>query len=232
MARIGIMGGTFNPIHMGHLMLAECAREEFDLDEVWFIPTGHSYMKAGDLSTGNSGQNTGSVCQPSPEERFHMTELATEGNPFFQCLDIEIRREGNTYTYETLEYLGRKYPDNEYFFIFGADCLYSIENWKYPDRIFAACRIIASVRGDADKDKMQEKIGELRDKYRAKIDFMPFRDLELSSTDIRKRVLEQKSIRYMTPDPVISYINTKGFYKDESDGDQKDQKSNGEKSGF
>jgi len=88
------------------------------------------------------------------------------------------------------------------------------------------------VRGDADKDKMQKKIGELRDKYQAKIDFMPFRDLELSSTDIRKRVLARKSIRYMTPDPVISYINTKGFYKDESDGDQKDQKSNGEKSGF
>ena len=206
MSRIGIMGGTFNPIHIGHLMLAECAREELSLDEVWFIPTGCSYMKEKQLMRGNG--------MPLPEERLEMTELALENTPSFRCHDIEVKRAGNTYTYETLEELKRVNPEHQFFFIFGADCLYTIESWKEPERIFAACDIVAAVRGDSSLDAMEEKIAQLRHNYGARITLLPFRNLEISSTEIRERVKEGKSIRYMTPGRVISYIREKGFYSE------------------
>lgn len=200
------MGGTFNPIHIGHLMLAECAREELSLDEVWFIPTGCSYMKAEQLMSGKG--------MPLPEERLEMTELALAGSVFFRCHDIEVKREGNTYTYETLEELKRVNPEHQFFFIFGADCLYAIENWKEPERIFAASDIVAAVRGDISLDAMGEKITQLQNDYGARITLLPFRNLEISSTEIRDRVKEGKSIRYMTPERVISYIEEKGFYSE------------------
>ncbi len=203
MRRIGIMGGTFNPIHIGHLMLAECAREELSLEAVWFIPTGHSYMKSN-----NKGDR-----EPAPAERLEMTRLAVEGNPYFRCLDIEIQREGNTYTYETLEELNRLYPDTDFYFIFGADCLYGIENWKEPGRIFAACEIVAAVREDFAVADMWDKIAQLQKRYDARIHFLPFREMELSSTDIRDRLCQGKSIRYMVPEQVSNYIEEKGFYR-------------------
>ena len=202
MKTIGIMGGTFNPIHMGHLMLAECAREEFSLDEVWFIPTGYSYMKEGGLK------------DPLSADRLKMTKIAVEGNPYFRCLDIEVLREGNTYTYETLEELEQLYPDTKRYFILGADCLYEIEGWKEPERIFAACDIIAAVREEFDVSQMQDKIEELCAKYGARILFLPFGEVAISSTDIRERVRLGKSIRYMVPDAVMCYIEEKGFYRE------------------
>lgn len=202
MKKVGIMGGTFNPIHMGHLMLAENAREEFALDEVWFIPTGYSYMK----------ENRRDKKGPVSTERLEMTEIAVESNPYFRCLDIEVRREGYTYTYETVEELRRLYPDTEFYFIFGADCLYEIEHWKEPERIFAACDIIAAVREDFDASQMQDKIDALCAKFNARIHFLPFREIAISSTDIRERVRLGKSIRYMVPDMIICYIEEKGFY--------------------
>ena len=202
MKRIGIMGGTFNPIHMGHLMLAECAREEFALDEVWFVPTGCSYMKQSSKGEG----------APLPAQRLEMTRLAVEGNPYFRCLDIEVKREGNTYTYETLEELKKLEPDTCFYFIFGADCLYSIEYWKEPGRIFSACEVVAAVRDDFAVADLQDKIDRLRDRFDAHIHFLPFREIELSSTDIRERVRQGRSIRYMVPEQVICYIEEKGFY--------------------
>ncbi len=204
MKKIGIMGGTFNPIHMGHLMLAECAREEFALDEIWFIPTGYSYMK----------ENKGDKTSPVSTERLEMAEIAVESNPYFRCLDIEVRREGNTYTYETIEELKRLYPDIEFYFIFGADCLYKIEHWKEPERIFSVCDIIAAVREDFDVSQMQDKIDELCVRFDARIHFLSFREIAISSTDIRERVRLGKSIRYLVPDAVMCYIEEKGFYSE------------------
>lgn len=206
MSRIGIMGGTFNPIHIGHLMLAECAREELVLDEVWFVPTGCPYMKEMELKTGKG--------MPLPEERLEMTGLAVRDTPYFCCLDIEVKRKGNTYSFETLEELQRLYPGHTFFFIFGADCLYTIENWREPERIFAACEIVAAVRGDASVGAMEEKAAQLYADYGARITLLPFRNLEISSTELRERVKNKKSIRYMTPDRVISYIEEKGFYSE------------------
>lgn len=204
MRKIGVLGGTFNPIHIGHLMLAECAREELSLDEVWFIPTGCSYMKEEQLKHAKG--------MPLPSERLEMTRVALEGIPYFRCLDIEVQREGNTYSYETLEELKAANPADKFYFLFGADCLYTIESWKHPERIFAVCDIAAAVRGDISPDAMKEKCAQLKKVYGARIELLRFRNLEISSTEIRERVKDGKSIRYMTPEGVIAYIREKGFY--------------------
>lgn len=208
MSKVGIMGGTFNPIHIGHLLLAECARETYGLDKVLFVPTGHSYMK-------DAKKNT--ITMPTAKQRLEMTVLATRDNPFFEVSSIEVDREGNTYSFETLEQLKKQFPEDEFFFIFGADCLYTIETWREPGRIFAACEVIAAVRGDASLDQMQEKIMELKTKFDAQIYLMPFRNLEISSTDVRNRVNRGMGIRYLVPESVSAYIETRGFYQNETD---------------
>ena len=200
MCRIGIMGGTFNPIHIGHLLLAEWAVENADLDEVWIIPAGVPYQKSGDNILPGA-------------ERLHMVQLAIEGNPKMQSLDLEIKREGYTYTYETLEELKALHPDNQYFFIMGADCLFSLESWKEPEKIFRNSTLIAALRNDMSMEKMIEKKRELIRRFGGDIILFPFIRMSISSSEIRKRVSEGKSIRYMVPDSVKNYIDEKGFYR-------------------
>ncbi len=199
--KIGIIGGTFNPIHIGHLVLATEAMKEYNLDEIWFIPTGMSYMKSQKQIA-------------SARDRLAMTELAIAGNERMKCLDIEIKREGYTYTYETLEQLHREYPEHDFFFIFGADCLYTIETWKLPEQIFSQCEIIAAARNGSLIEEMKTKATELEKKYDAKIHLMPFMDLEISSTVLRERLMNGKPVKYLIPDAVIEYISEKKLYKD------------------
>ena len=199
MRKIGILGGTFNPVHVGHLMLAECARDTIGLDEVWFIPTGQSYKK-NDLPG---------------EERLNMVQMAIAGNPAFCCLDLEIRRGGYTYTYETIEQLRDMYPGEEFYFIAGADCLETIEQWKCPERIFKGCTLAAAVRGHSCMEEMERLKGELVERFCARIILLPFLEMSLSSTQIRERVRKGQSIRYLVPDSVSDYIKEKGFYREE-----------------
>lgn len=204
MGRIGIMGGTFNPIHIGHLLLAEWAQDYAALDEVWMIPAGSPYMKPpGEILPGR--------------ERLHMTELAVRGNSAIKCLDTEIMREGPTYSYETLELLKRVYPENAFYFIVGADCLFSIADWKCPERIFRSCTLIAAVRDGTAMDAMEEKKRELEERFkepRADIILLPFLNIPVSSTDIRRRIREGKSVRYLVPEDVLRYIKEKDFYRE------------------
>lgn len=201
MRKIGIMGGTFNPVHVGHLTLAEWAKEAAELDEVWFVPTGVSHLKAaGDVLPG--------------KERFHMTELAIRDNNSFRCLDIEIKRQGYTYSYETLEQLKGIYPEDVFFFIIGADCMYTMENWKYADRIFKDCILLAAVRGDAQLSEMARKKRELEQRFQANIMLLPFISMSVSSTELRKRIRKGQSVRYLVPDSVLAYIKEKGFYRE------------------
>lgn len=203
MAKIGLMGGTFNPIHTAHLMLAEFALDYAGLDEVWILPTGCSYMKKDARIV-------------SGEDQLKMVELAILGNERLQSCDVEVFREGYTYTYETLENLNAQYPEHQFYFIFGADCLYTIESWKAPERIFQGCHILAAVRDDAAVSDMEQKIAQLKQLYQANISLLPFMQLGISSTMVRKRVQEEKSIRYLVPEAVREYIEEKGFYKDEN----------------
>lgn len=203
--KTGILGGTFNPVHIGHLLLAEWVREAAELDEILFIPTGYSYMKMESSMECLSSM-------PDGWERLRMIELAVAGRQDFCCSDIEVRREGYTYTFETLELLRKETPDTDYYFIMGADCLFTIENWRYPERIFRSATLIAAARSGMPVAEMEAKSRELEERYQGKILLFPFLSLEVSSTDIRKRIKEGKSIRYQVPDQVLSYITEKQLY--------------------
>lgn len=200
MNRAGILGGTFNPIHMGHLMLAEQAMEAVGLDEVWLLPSGVSYMK--------SGQDI----LPA-EERLYMTQLAAAENVRFRCDDTEVRKPGASYTCETLEQLKQEHPETELFFIVGADCLFSIEYWREPERIFAACTLIAAMRGECSEKEMTDKKHQLEQRFGAKIILLPFFHVEISSTQIRESVACGRSIHSLVPESVCAYIEEKGFYR-------------------
>lgn len=200
MRRIGILGGTFDPIHMGHLLLAEWVKSEMKLDEIWLIPNGISRMKADQALT-------------PAQDRMQMTELAAMGNAQFKCLDLEIKRAGYTYSYETLEELSTAHPEDILYFISGSDCLYSIENWNSPERIFHCCKLVVAVRDDASMEEMEVKKKELMHRYGGEIILLPFVRLSISSTMIRERVRQGMSVRYMVPDNVLAYIKEKGLYR-------------------
>lgn len=182
--RVGIMGGTFNPIHLGHLIVAENAYEELQLNEVLFVPSGNPYMKEGtDVLDAKT--------------RIDLVGEAIEDNHHFALSTIEVDRGGNSYSYETIEDLKKANPETEYFFMVGADSLFTMENWKYPEKIFGAVTVAVASRGGVDPEKMAEQISYLEEKYGAKIVVLHSRAVELSSTQIRERVRKGESIRYM-----------------------------------
>lgn len=203
MRRIGILGGTFNPIHYGHLTLGEWARDALELDQVWIIPTGVSYMK-----------DQGEIV--SAGDRLQMAELAVCDNAGFQCLDIEIRQKGHTYSYETLERLKAMYPEDELYFIVGADCLFSIETWKNPEQLLQSCILVAAVRENVDLSEMRSKKEDLEKRFHGKVILLPFLKMSLSSTEIRQRIRQGKSVRYLIPEKVLLYIEEKGLYREEN----------------
>lgn len=200
MKKVGIMGGTFNPIHMGHLIIAEKAREQFQLDEILFIPCGVPYMK--DNKEVLSG-----------EIRAEMTKLAIEENPFFDISMMEVEKEGNTYTYETLNRLHDKHPNTEFYFILGADSLWAVEDWKEPGKIFAGCHILAAVRDNKTSEDMEKQVAYLKEKYGASIFLLQTNRIEISSSMIREAVRDGKSIRYLVPVAVYDYIIKNKLYK-------------------
>lgn len=200
MQKIGFMGGTFNPIHNGHLLLAEWAKDYLGLDKVLIIPTGVSYLKAGTKIL-------------SGEERLKLVNLAIADHPDFESCDIEIRRDGYTYTYETLLELKQIYPGDEFYFICGADCLMFVDQWKNVNEIFQNCVFVAAVRDQASPEELENKRRELLRQFQADIRIMPFMKYSISSTEIRRRIADGKSIRYLVPEQVRKYILDKGLYR-------------------
>lgn len=200
MRKIGILGGTFNPIHNGHLLLAETAREMYGLDEVLLIPSGRSYMKdPGDILPG--------------EVRLTMVKLAAQENPCFRESDIEVARCGNSYTFETLMLLKKCYPDASFYNIVGADTLFHMESWKNPAEIFEASVTLAAVRDGWEDDVLRRQAQLLSRKYNADIRMMPSLHIEISATDIRKRCRKGQSIRYMVPEAVRLFLEQNGYYR-------------------
>ena len=201
MTRTGIMGGTFDPIHIGHLILAETAYEEAGLDRVLLMPTGVSYFKEDQKVT-------------DPQLRLKMTEAAAAGNPHFEASDIEVRRSGNTYTCETLRQLKKERPDEEFYYIVGADTLVMMSLWKEPESIFRDCTILVETRGsEVSEQALKEEIRKLREKYAARIIPLSVRNMDISSTDIRERVSDGRSIRYLVPEAVEEIIRENGLYQ-------------------
>lgn len=197
--KIGIMGGTFDPIHYGHLILAQTALETYELDEIMFVPSGTPWLKD-------------STKVLSKNKRVHMTGIAIEDNTNFALSTIEIDREGNSYSYETVEELKKQQPDTEFYFILGADSVLEIEKWKHPDRLMSECILLAAVRDECDREGLQKQIAYLEEKYKADIRILPAKRVDISSTDIRSRIADDKSVRYMLPDQVIQFIEKNHLY--------------------
>ena len=203
--KIGIMGGTFDPIHIGHLLLGEFAYEEFALDEIWFLPNGNTPHKTTDES------------RVSLNHRIEMVKLATADIPYFRVNLYEAQTERHSYTYSTLQAFHELYPGNEFYFILGADSLFSIEQWMCFREIFPACTILAAMRDDKDAGQMKEQIRYLSETYGAKIRLLQAPLVEISSTTIRRRVSRDLSVRYMVPDQVAGYININDLYREETE---------------
>ena len=201
MKKIGLLGGTFNPIHNGHLLLAQTALEQCDLDEMWILPSGISYMKKG-------------MAIPDGETRGKMAELAIEGLERFHVCDLEIKTEGNTYTANTLIELRRIYPDHWFYFIIGGDSLAALPSWYHPEMIMENCTLVVGQR-DADDD---QKIRELGDnviiRFGGKIIYLKFPDTPISSSEIRKKLQFGESVDGLVPAGVLSYIREHHMYED------------------
>jgi nicotinate-nucleotide adenylyltransferase len=195
--RLGVMGGTFDPIHHGHLVTAEEARSQFSLDEVLFVPTGRPWMKAHD--------------NVSPaEHRYLMTVIATASNPRFNVSRIEVDREGPTYAVDTLRQLqDEQGAGTELFFITGADAMLEILHWKEPEDLFELAHFIAATRPGYDLARFEAE----EPSRHQNVSVMNIPALAISSTDIRERVREGRPIRYLVPEGVENYIEKAGLYR-------------------
>ena len=203
--KIGIVGGTFDPIHVGHLLLGSFAWEQLGLDRIWFMPAGMPYFKEGKKVS-------------SRKDRLAMTRLAVKGIEAADVCDIELKREGRTYTFETVEELNRTCPEDEFFFIFGADCLDQIRTWRFPERILSGCTLVAAARGKtAERKILEEKAETLMQQFGGKILVMDFPVIELSSTMIRERAAAGLSLRFLVPSNVEKYIIRRHLYRKEEE---------------
>lgn len=197
--KIAIVGGTFNPIHYGHLVTGEMVYHDFNVDKVIFMPTGDPAHK--EVNTHN-------------KHRFAMTSMAIADNDKFEISALEIDREGKTYTIDTIEEL-KKYCDKEViiYFVMGADSIYHLHKWKEYEKLLTMCEFIGVTRPNYDKCEMEILVNELNEKYNAKINFLEIPALDISSSDLRKKVEEGISIRYLLPDNVEKYISEFSLYK-------------------
>lgn len=196
--RIGILGGTFSPIHYGHLILAETAYDRFCLDKVLFMPAGNPYFK-----------ELGRIV--SKNHREQMVKLAIQDNDHFEFNDLELNKSGNTYTYDTLESLHKMNPEDDLYFIVGSDSLFSLEKWYKIADIFELATILTSCRNN-EFSNVDQQIRYLKNKYSAKIFNLYMPDVDISSTDLRDKIKHGMSIKYLTPDAVIEYIKDNNLY--------------------
>lgn len=200
MKHIGIMGGTFNPVHNAHLVLAQAATEEFKLDETWFIPSKNPPYK--------SNRNL-----INDKLRLEMLNLATEGNSYFRVSNIELLRDGPTYTVDTLKELRSKYPEYNFSFLIGGDSVMQFKSWYKPEEICTMCRLIATGRGDYPKAEILAECSHIRERYEASIEYLDIPSMDISSSFIRGQIEKGNCVRYYLPDRVYSYIVENKLYE-------------------
>lgn len=217
--RIGILGGTFNPIHYGHLRAAEEVRERIDLEKILFIPSYNPPIKGQELAR--------------PEDRYEMTRLAIEKNPYFEISDIECRRKGKSYTIETISELKELMPGKNFFFILGIDSFLEIPQWYRPQELMGMTDFIVVSRPgfrfmeltpmleshDKDMEILNKldigltDIEELNLNTGRKVMLLNITSLNIAATSIRRLVREGKSIKYLLPESVEYYIISNKLYK-------------------
>ncbi|MGI6487383.1 MAG: nicotinate-nucleotide adenylyltransferase [Syntrophomonadaceae bacterium] len=201
--RIGLLGGTFDPIHYGHLVLAECARDELDLQKVFFIPAPRPPHKVGEIVLDST-------------HRYNMVRLAIRDNPFFKVSDLEMRRPGYSYTIDTVRYFMERWPETQLFFILGSDALLGIKTWKEAHQLMRLCNFIAAIRPGYKLDKDDEQLQDLPQEFWDHLHFIEVPGLYLSSTDLRERLATGKSVRYLLPPVVEEYIQMHHHYRSDN----------------
>ena len=201
--KIGIMGGTFDPIHIGHLILGETAYEQFALDKVLFMPSGNPPHK-----THRKGCAT-------DEQRTKMVALAIENNPHFVLSLEEMNPDGYTYTYRTLERLNEDNPDTQYYFIIGGDSLCDFDKWMEPGRICKAANIVVATRNHMNDADLDAKIDYLTSKYHGTFLKLESLNIDVSSGMLRDWIKEQRTVKYYVSDTVNDYIEANDIYQHE-----------------
>lgn len=198
MIKVGIMGGTFDPIHIGHLILAMEAINYKNLDEVWFIPTGNPNFKQDKNVTDK-------------QKRFEMVKIATQDNKKFKVCDYEINKNGVTYSWETMKYLRENY-DYDFYFIMGEDSLMSVETWENAEDFLKNTKILACIRRQEEMSKLDVKIDDLKSKGYS-VEKIPTSFIDISSTKIREKVQTNQDFRYFVPNQVFEYIVRNKLYE-------------------
>jgi nicotinate-nucleotide adenylyltransferase len=197
LAAVGILGGTFDPVHYGHLIIAEAARDQLGLDRVEFLPANDPPHKPDD-SVSPAADRVAMVC------------AAIRGIPYFNVNEVEIERTGPSFTVETLEHLKLRRPGDELVFIVGGDSLRDFPTWRSPGRIVELASLAVIQRPDArfNVEDLDERVPGLRER----IHFVDTPLIEISATDLRDRIATSRSIRFQTPDNVIAYIKGHSLY--------------------
>lgn len=198
MIKVGIMGGTFDPIHIGHLILAMEAINYKNLDEVWFIPTGNPNFKQDKNVTDK-------------QKRFEMVKIATQDNMKFNVCDYEINKNDVTYSWETMKYLRENYT-HDFYFIMGEDSLMSVETWENAEDFLRNTKILACIRRQEEMSKLDVKIDDLKSKGYF-VEKIPTSFIDISSTKIREKVQTNQDFRYFVPNQVFEYIVRNKLYE-------------------
>ena len=203
MKKVGIVGGTFDPIHLGHLMLGRQAYEEYSLDEIWYMPSRQPPHKKDHHVT-------------EAKDRLEMVRLATYGTPHYRLSDFELTRtQGNTYTADTLRLLNETYSDTEFYFIVGADSIFDIEKWYHPEQVLNSAIFLAARRECGQREhSLDEQIRYLEGKYHARIKTLHSVEIDISSEEIRESFLngDLSSVKALIPAAVYEYIIKNGLY--------------------
>lgn len=199
----GIFGGSFNPVHIGHLILAEYIRNEFKLDRIMFIPANIPPHKTEER-------------MESAQHRFNMLNLALESNENFIISKIELNRKGPSYTVDTLTELSRTYSGEELYFICGADSLMNFYTWRNIGEIFRLAHIIIAGRAKINDEEFSKMTESLRKQFNARILISQSPLIDISSTQIRERIQKGLSIKYLVPDKVENYIRLHRLYMEEA----------------
>lgn len=197
MKKLGLMGGTFDPIHFGHLFIAEEARVHCGLDEVLFFPNNQPAHREG------------KDAHADPETRFRLTELGVQDNPCFRASRIEIDRSGPSYAYDTLQQM-RSECDAELFYIVGADSINDVLTWYRGAELFELCRFVATTRPEFDLNKARDNLSP---QQLERVIFLEVPGLHIASRHLRRRIREGRPIRYLTPDVVREEIARLNLYR-------------------
>jgi nicotinate-nucleotide adenylyltransferase len=198
--RLGIMGGTFDPIHFGHLVAAQETAAVLNLERVLFVPTAQPPHKVGELV--------------SPvEHRVTMVSIAIANNPRFELSTIELERGGLSYTVDTARELRRRHPHHELYFIIGMDSLAELPSWHDPEGILEIARIAAVYRSGWEVVDLEELDRQVRGAAE-RVSIVPIPGLDISSTDLRDRIIAGRPLRYLMPDPIVAYIAEQALFRD------------------